>query len=375
MTDEEARCELAIIGAGVVGCALARRLGRDSSVLVIEGAPREGTGISSRNSGVVHAGLYYPPGSRKARSCVAGNAMLWDWVAARGVPHRRTGKLVVATQAEQVATQAEQDEALERLLGNALACGATLERVSLEQARALEPNLPDTVRAACWSPRSGIVDAHALVRSLLVDAEDAGVEFVFSATVERITARADGFAITTSRGQVIARQVINAAGLGAVEIAEPLGLSRRLFPARGDYFRLRVRSPWQRLIYPVVSPGAAALGIHLTLELDGGCRLGPDLEWVDDPHDCSPARGEAKHEKFLTAASLLLGPISSDDLRYDGCGIRPKLVGPGEPAADFELVEHPRGCWHLLGIESPGLTASLALADELAAVIKVGAGL
>jgi L-2-hydroxyglutarate oxidase LhgO len=370
MSDDRARFDLAILGAGVVGCAVARALGRSTlersnSVLVLERAPREGTGISSRNSGVVHAGLYYPPGSRKARSCVAGNAMLWDWAAAHGVGHRRTGKLVVAT-------HAEQEHALERLLANAEAGGAALERISLEQARSLEPNLPSTIRAALWSPSSGIVDAHGLVLSLRVDAERAGVEFACSAAVERIEPLGDGFLIATSRGEVIADRVINAAGMGAVALANSLGLERRLHPARGDYFRLRTSARWQRLIYPVTMPGSPALGIHLTIELDGRCRLGPDLDWVDDPEDFSPARGEAKHGAFLAAAERLLGPIAPDNLVYDGCGIRPKLVGPGQGAADFEIIEHPRGCWHLLGIESPGLTAALALAEEVAALIEGG---
>ncbi|HVI00787.1 MAG TPA: FAD-dependent oxidoreductase, partial [Enhygromyxa sp.] len=286
---------------------------RSTSVLVLERAAREGTGVSSRNSGVVHAGLYYPPSSRKARSCVAGNAMLWAWAAAQGIGHRRTGKLVVAVDRDQEA-------ALERLLENATAGGASIERVTVERARALEPNLPSSIRAALWSPSSGIVDAHALVRSLRVDAERAGVELVCSAAVERIEPRDDGFWIATSRGEVIAQRVINAAGLGAVAIANSLGLARRLFLARGDYFRLRTTKQWQRLIYPVTVPGSPALGIHLTLELDGGCRLGPDLDWVDDPEDFSAARGEAKHGAFLAAAERLLGPIAPDNLTYDGCG-------------------------------------------------------
>jgi len=354
---------LAIIGAGVVGCAVAQALARSRTgshggVLVLEGAARAGTGISSRNSGVVHAGLYYPAHSRKARSCVAGNALLWDWVTRRGVAHRRTGKLVVATCAEQEA-------GLDALVDAAQASGAVLERVDLGRARALEPGLPDTILGACWSPSSGIVDVHELVRSLLADAEDAGASFVGSAPVTRIAAQADGFRLTTPRGVVHAERVINAAGLGAVALARSLGLERTMVAARGDYFRLRTQTRWRRLIYPVRPSGATSLGIHLTLELDGGCRLGPDLEWVEDPTDFSPARGEAKHAAFLGAARRLLGPIASEDLRYDGCGIRPKLHGPGQPVADFEIVEHPRGCWHLLGIESPGLTASLALASEI----------
>jgi L-2-hydroxyglutarate oxidase LhgO len=363
----DAHCEIAIVGAGVVGCALAHALAQlpgisANGVLVLEAEAREGTGVSSRNSGVVHAGLYYTPSSRKARTCVAGNRMLWDWVAARGVAHRMTGKLVVAT-------AADQEPQLEQLLANARASGANLSRVTLARARELEPALPESITAACWSPRSGIVDAHGLTRSLRVAAQAREVEFVCSAKLTAIEPQgshgAGGFRLETTRGSIIAARVINAAGLHATAIAKLVGLERSLFPARGDYFRLRRHAPWQRLIYPVKPPGSASLGVHLTLELDGHCRLGPDLEWIDDPEDFSPARGEAKHARFLAATRRLLGACAAEDLVYDGCGIRPKLVGPGVDAADFELVEHPRGCWHLLGIESPGLTASLALADEV----------
>jgi L-2-hydroxyglutarate oxidase LhgO len=367
----QADCELAIIGAGVVGCAIARAAARVAGrvrgaeageVLVLEAAAREGTGVTSRNSGVVHAGLYYPPTSRKARTCVSGNRMLWEWAAARGVGHRRTGKLVVATEPGQEAQ-------LDALVANARASGAELERVSLARARALEPALPETIRAACWSPRSGIVDPHELTRSLLVAAEARGVEFVFSAPVRAIEASPGGYRLDTARGPVLAARVINAAGLGATGIAALVGLERELHPARGDYFRLRRHPPWRRLIYPVKRPGSPSLGVHLTLELDGRCRLGPDLEWVEDPEDLSPARGQAKHAAFLAAARRLLGTCAAEDLVYDGCGIRPKLSGPGEALADFEIIEHPRGVWHLLGIESPGLTASLALAGELVACL------
>lgn len=364
----DAHCEIAIVGAGVVGCALAHALAQrpgisPDAVLVLEAVEREGTGISSRNSGVVHAGLYYTPTSRKARTCVAGNRMLWEWVAARGVAHRMTGKLVVAT-------AVEQEPQLEQLLANARASGAELSRVTLARARELEPALPESITAACWSPRSGIVDAHELTHSLRVAAQALAVEFVCSAAVTAIEpCGADGFRLDTSRGSIVAARVINAAGLHATTLARLVGLERSLFAARGDYFRLRRHAPWQRLIYPVKPPGSASLGVHLTLELDGHCRLGPDLEWVDDPDDFSPARGERKHASFLAAARRLLGHCAAEDLVYDGCGIRPKLVGPGAEAADFELVEHPRGCWHLLGIESPGLTASLALADEVARLV------
>ena len=336
----EGRCDLAIIGAGVVGCALGEALSRapgTGTIWVLDGAEQAGTGISSRNSGVVHAGLYYPPGSRKARMCIEGNARLWAWVRAHGVGHANTGKLVVACDEAQAA-------GIDPLVVNAEASGAELERVSLERARELEPELPGTIRAALWSPRSGIVDAHGLVRSLQVEAERRGVEFVFQAPVTTLEPAGQGLRIETARGVVIAERVINAAGLGANALAATLGLERQLYLARGDYFRLRRPRPWRRLIYPIKAPGSPSLGVHLTLELDGSCRLGPDLEWIDDPDDYSPARGERKHADFVAAARRLLGPCSPDDLRYDGCGIRPKLVGPGAALADFEIVEHPRGC-------------------------------
>ena len=364
-------CSLAIIGAGVVGCALAAALVErgpvgDGEILLLEAAAREGTGVSARNSGVVHAGLYYEPGSRKARTCVEGNARLWSWVEAHGVAHRRTGKLVVAAGPQE--QRGEEETALEALLANGLRCGAVLEPVSLARAPELEPALPATVAAALWSPNSGIVDAHGLVRSLLVAAQDRGVVFVPSSPVSCIEAAARGFVLHTDRGPILAERIVNAAGLHATTLAAQLGLSYRLYSARGDYFRLRRAAPWQRLIYPVKLPGSPSLGIHLTLELDGRARLGPDLEWLpeDRREDYSPESGEAKHGVFLEAARRLLGPLEAEDLVYDGCGIRPKIVGPGERAADFEVVEAPAGAWHLLGIESPGLTAGLALGRELA---------
>lgn len=360
---------VAIVGAGVVGCALAQALaeaGDGRSIVVLERERGPGRGITSRNSQVVHAGLYYPPGSRKARTCVAGNRMLWAWAERHRVGHRRTGKLVVATRGH--ADLDAQCEALEALATNAAACGVALERVDRTGARAHEPALPDTVAAGLWSPSSGIVDAPELCRSLLADAEANGVTAVFSSRVDAIEPVSGGFSITSDRGTLVAERVINAAGLHATTVAGWLGLERRLHAARGDYFRLRRPAPWRTLLYPVQHPGSPSVGVHLTLELDGGARLGPDLEWrpAQFREDFDGARGEAKLDAFVAAARRLLGPLDASDLRYDGCGVRPKLVGPGEPMADFEIVEHPTGAWHLLGIESPGLTASLALAHELA---------
>jgi len=363
MTDEhDAYFELAIVGAGVVGCALAWRLARElgrERVVLLEQAEREGTGVSSRNSGVVHAGLYYEIASLKAITCVEGNERTWAWVAKRGVSHRRTGKLVVARDEAELA-------ALIPLYVNGRACGAELEIVSPQRARELEPLLEGPLVAAIWSPRSGIVDALGFVRSLRVAAEQAGASVLFGARVTQIEDTPTGFSLTTTRGRLHAERMINAAGLHADELAAMLGLQRPIVPARGDYFRLRRARPYQRLLYPVQAPGSPSLGVHLTLALDGSCRLGPDLDWDCSKHDFGPAQGERKHERFHNAAERLLGPLDADALVYDGCGIRPKLVGPIEPAADFELIRHPVGVLHMLGIESPGLTAALALAEHVA---------
>ncbi len=379
-----AECSLAIIGAGVVGCALAQVLGRrgraarsggtGASILLLDAEAGPGRGISSRNSQVVHAGLYYPPGSRKARCCVEGNRALWTWAADHGIGHRQTGKLVVATRApDQPELHDAQADALRELLDNARACGAQLEAVTLARARTLEPALPGTVTTACWSPTSGIIDVHALCVSLCAAAErNARVTPVYAARVTHIEAVRAGFVLETSRGPVLAERIVNAAGLHATTLARFLGVHRRLYPARGDYFRLRSHPPWRRLLYPVKTPGSPSLGVHLTLGLDGGARLGPDLDWRPSGarEDYDPARGEAKKAAFSRAGRRLLGPLDPGDLLYDGCGVRPKLVGAGEAMADFEVLESPPGAWHLLGIESPGLTASLALARELADLIS-----
>lgn len=318
---------------------------------------------TSRNSGVIHAGLYYPPGSRKARTCVDGKRLLYAWAHEHDVAHARLGKLVVARTAEQVP-------ALEQLLANARACGVDdCELVDGARARALEPALPE-VLAALWSPSTGIVDPHALTRSYLVDAERHGATFVHHAAVRRIEPAPAGFALDTGRGTVEVTWVINAAGLFADEVAAMVGYARPIRACRGDYFRLRTNAHYGHLVYPVKGPNDPGLGVHLTIELDGAYRLGPDWTWVDDKHDYAPA--PEKHAAFLAATRRLLGPVEADQLTYDGCGLRPKLVGPGEPAADFEIEQSPAGCIHLLGIESPGLTAALALADEVAAIVSGG---
>jgi L-2-hydroxyglutarate oxidase LhgO len=361
MTTHEDAAEVAVIGGGVVGCAVAATLAaRGRSVLVLEAAAGLGTGVTSRNSGVIHSGLYYPPGSLKAEACVRGNALLYQWAAAHDVWHRKTGKLVIARTPGEV-------EALAQLHDNARAAGAPgLSWLSgAELATHLGPLAP--CAAALFCAETGIIDVHELVLSLRAAAEAHGATFVLGAAVTGVEASSAGTRLATSRGELRAERVINAAGLAADTIARRFGVTGfAIHPCRGDYFRLRPRRAFRHLIYPVKDPRAPGLGVHLTLERGGGVRLGPDTEWVDARDDFRPA--PHKHAIFHAAAERLLGPLDPADLTYDGCGIRPKLRAPDEPdEKDFVLLEQPAGVVHLIGIESPGLTAALDLASRVAA--------
>lgn len=370
--------DVAVIGAGVVGCAVASAIARSGrSVLILERGPRECTGVSSRNSGVIHSGLYYPPDSLKARTCVRGQALLYAWARARDVPHRQTGKLVIVPHDPEAhgGERAAERVALEQLHAihaNAQKSGARdCDIVTRDATARLEPNLP-AVASAMLCPHSGIVDVHALTRSLLVDAEDRGAVLATHATVTAIEAdEARGHRLETTRGPVRATQVINAAGLASDRVAAMAGLDGyTIYPCRGDYFRLRRGPTFRHLIYPVRLPGDRGLGVHLTLELDGGQRLGPDAYYVEARDDWREPPA-AKHAVFLAATRELLGAsIQPEHLAYDSCGIRPKLRAPHETVEkDFVIREHPTGIIHMIGIESPGLTASLALAGDIVAML------
>lgn len=363
MTPDE-RVDAAVIGGGVVGCAVASALARAGrSVVVLEREPQEGRGVSSRNSGVIHSGIYYPPDSLKARTCVRGQELLYRWALRRGVPHARVGKLIVARSEDAEAS-------LQALARNAAASGARdCALVTSAEVARREPDLPP-VRAALWCPHTGILDAHALVRSLRVDAEEHGAVFAGQAEVQGAALGPAGVRLQTARGELLAGVAVNAAGLDADRVAALLGLGGRvIYPCRGDYFWLRTRARYRHLLYPVRAPGAAGLGVHLTIDLAGRYRLGPDVEYVARRDDFAPA--EHKLAAFHRAASELLGPLAPDQLAYEGCGIRPKLRAPGEPAErDFEVSVGPGGCVHLLGLESPGLTAALALAERVAELLS-----
>ncbi len=356
--------EVAVIGAGVIGCAIASQLARrGDSVWVLERGTRVGLGISSRNSGVIHSGLYAPPQWHKAQWCVRGQGLLYAWAQAKTVPHARTGKLVVACDASEVPALAE-------LHRNATACGAV--GVTWQDGHALATRAAGLPRPAAglWCANTGIVDASALTRSLQSDAERHDATFVLAAELVNASAGPHGWTLETTRGPLEVEVVVNAAGLAAAHVATMLGATDvpPVYPCRGDYFRLRSRQRYSHLVYPVRRRGAAGLGVHLTLDLDGGLRLGPDAEYVASADDLQPA--EHKHAAFLAAAQRLLGPLKPEQLHYDSWGIRPKLRGPEDPdERDFCVLAGPPGCFHLLGFESPGLTAALAVAEHIAAVV------
>jgi L-2-hydroxyglutarate oxidase LhgO len=352
--------DCAVIGGGVVGLAVARALalaGREVMVLEAEGAI--GTGTSSPNSEVIHAGIYYPQGSLKATLCVEGKQLLYAYAEARGVPHRRCGKLIVATSAEQVAE-------LEAIRLKAAANGVDdLEQISAAQAVALEPQL--RCMAALVSPSTGIVDSHALMLSLLGDLENAGGMLALKSAVTRADLEEGGIVLTAQDGtRLRCRSVVNAAGLGAPDLARHFGgLATETVPtahfAKGNYFTLSGRAPFGRLVYPVPEPGG--LGVHLTIDLGGQAKFGPDVQWVSSPDDLvvDPARGDAFYAEVRK-----YWPALPDGALIPGyAGMRPKISGPGDPAADFRIdgprAHGVRGLVNLFGIESPGLTSSLAI--------------
>lgn len=354
-----------VVGAGVVGLAVARSLaltGRD--VLLLEGAEAIGTGTSSRNSEVIHAGIYYPAGSLMARHCVAGRRMLYAFCAERGVPHARCGKLIVAT-SEEEATR------LDGIRARAAANGVEDMRVlSRDEALALEPAL--SCHGALLSPSTGIIDSHAYMLALQGDAENAGAVLAFHSPVLAGRVTPDGIVLEVGGAEpmtLLCRSLVNAAGLGAPGLGRAIdGLPPDTVPreyyAKGNYFTLAGRSPFSRLIYPVPVPGG--LGTHLTIDLGGQARFGPDVEWVDHiDYVVDPRRGDS----FYEAIRRYWPALPDGALQPGYSGIRPKIVPKGAPGQDFVIqgpaVHGVPGLVNLYGIESPGLTASLSLAEAV----------
>lgn len=363
-----------VIGAGVVGLAVARELARARlETVVLESERHIGTGTSSRNSEVIHAGIYYPPGSLKATLCVAGKHLLYEYCAERGIQHLRCGKLIVATEEEQLAT-------LERIRSTAMANGVDdLVLLSREESRGLEPELRCV--AALHSPSTGIIDSHGLMLSFQGDLEAAGGAIVFESPVlggfcsdREIVLDVGG----SAQMQLHARRVVNCAGLFAQSVARKLkGIDQQCVPpiyfAKGNYYALNRRSPFSRLIYPV--PQSAGLGVHLTLDLARRARFGPDVEWVDAiNYDVDPRRSDS----FYQEIRRYWPGLPDDSLSPAYSGIRPKLQAPNGPASDFKIQgadEHGvPGLINLFGIESPGLTASLAIAQRVRELLLESSG-
>lgn len=354
--------ECIVIGAGVVGLAVARALalaGREVVVLEAEGAI--GTGTSSRNSEVIHAGIYYPSGSLKARYCVPGREMLYRYCETRGIRHRRLGKLIVAQDVDEAAV-------LEKLAEQAQRKGVTdLRRLDRAGVAKREPAL--RAHSALLSPSTGIIDSHGLMLSLQGDAEDHGAVFVFRSPVVAGKVSDDGATVEVGGAEpatITARCVVNAAGLAATAISASFeGLASPppgIRYAKGNYFSLAARVPFSHLIYPVPEPGG--LGVHLTLDLEGRARFGPDVEWIDAP---DYAVDSARAEPFYRAIRRYWPGLPDNSLQPDYCGIRPKIVG--QDTADFVIDADDAGVINLYGIESPGLTACLAIAEDVAGMV------
>ncbi|MBP2300162.1 NAD(P)/FAD-dependent oxidoreductase [Azospirillum picis] len=374
------RVECVVVGAGVVGLAVARRLARAGrEVIVLEAADAIGTGTSSRNSEVIHAGIYYPTGSLRARLCVAGRDALYAYCASHGVEHRRLGKLIVATEEAQLPK-------LAAIRAQAAANGVDdLTEIDAATARSWEPNLRTV--GVLLSPSTGIIDSHGLMLALLGDAEDAGAMLALLSPLERSHRTAAGFELEVGGAEpmrLACSTLVNAAGLGAWAVARGLeGMAAEHVPprvlAKGNYYALAAgRSPFSRLVYPV--PVDGGLGVHLTLDLAGQARFGPDVEWLGSGigsgigtdeigYAVDPARADA----FYGAVRAYWPGLPDGALVPAYSGVRPKLSGPGEPQADF-LIQGPQthgidGLVNLFGIESPGLTSCLAIADAVAATL------
>lgn len=355
--------ECVVIGAGVVGLAVARVLamqGRD--VVIVEKESLFGSETSSRNSEVIHAGIYYPAGSSKARLCVEGRKQLYAYCDSRSVAYNKCGKLIVAPKQSQVAE-------LETIAAAAARNGvddiAWLDRTA---ALRLEPELE--CAAALLSPSTGIIDSHGLMLAYLGDAEARGAVLALNTRVTQIEASRHG-ATLGFNGQepsLRVRLLINCAGLTAPDLARSAGADApTAYYAKGNYYALSGGSPFSRLIYPTPEPGG--LGVHLTLDLAGQARFGPDVEWVDAPHyDVDPKRAD----KFYTAVRAYWPGLRDGQLTPAYAGVRPKISAPGAANADFMIVAPTSELQmiNLYGIESPGLTASLAIADEVATLSR-----
>ena len=356
------KLDCVVIGAGVIGLAIARALAMSGrEVVVLEGEAQVGTHSSSRNSEVIHAGIYYPEKSLKARLCVRGKQMLYDFCVERSVAHQHIGKLIVASNTGDL-------DKLRKLHQQAETNGVDdLRFVDADTVRELEPNV-DSV-GALWSPSTGTVDSHGLMSALQADVEAHGGVVLVNSLVTDINASDAGFEFDVGGAAFACRSLVNSAGLGAVAVAQTIRASRgapRSAPtvrfAKGHYFEYQGTSPFEHLIYPV--PSGGGLGIHATNDLAGKVRFGPDVSWVES---IDYKFDESRRPKFVTAIMSYFPGLDESKLVPAYTGIRPKLHGAGEPAADFVIqgaADHGvRSLVNLFGIESPGLTSCLAIGE------------
>ncbi len=366
------KVEITVIGAGVVGLAIARELAtRGKSVLILEKNEMVGMESSSRNSCIIHAGIYYPTGSSKARLCVEGKKLLYAYCEKMNIAHNRTGKLIVAS------TQEEENQ-LELILQQAKANKVTdLEFITQDKLRQLEPNVKAS--KALFSPSTGIIDIHNLMQAYLAEAESHGATLAVKTSVEQINRSSHGFIITAnSQGehyQFESEQVVNTAGFGAQALAEKTqGVDPGIIPSlhfcKGNYFSITGKSPFKHLIYPVPEKQGRGLGIHATLDLSNQVRFGPDTEYIDElDYNVSTQR----HDAFKQAISRYYPEIANQTLTPDYAGIRSKIQGPKEGPKDFMIQDEMHhgipGLVQLFGIESPGLTASMAIGREVREIL------
>ncbi len=369
-------CETIVIGAGVVGLAIARKLCQQGQeVIIIEGEDQIGSQTSSRNSEVIHAGIYYPKNSLKAQLCVQGRDLLYAYCESHNIAHSRMGKLIVATSMDQMAN-------LHDIKARAEANGVMdLQFLSKVEAERMEPALNS--RGALFSPSTGIIDTHSLMLALQGDAEANGAMLSLNTPVMSIERQDEGFCVTTggmSPFMLRTKNLINAAGHGAIGLAKTMIAQEsnnsegnlvavpRAYIAKGSYFQLAGRAPFSHLIYPVPEPGG--LGVHLTLDLAGQAKFGPDVEWVAQMD--SQVR-EERSKGFYAAIRKYWPDLQDGTLLPDYAGFRPKISGPGEEAADFAIHGKQKhgmqGYIGLYGIESPGLTSCLAIADYVSEVL------
>ncbi|GBD98070.1 L-2-hydroxyglutarate oxidase LhgO [bacterium BMS3Abin07] len=351
--------DITIIGAGVIGLAIASALADSKlSMYVLEKNESHGRGISSRNSEVIHAGIYYPQGSLKAGLCVEGREMLYETCMKNNIPHNKIGKLIIATSDHEL-------DKIEHLADSAKRNGVSVSLLGQAETHEMEPNIK--AAGALYSPDTGIISAHALMNYYLRSAKMRGAEIVYKTKVEGIEKLSTGYKISTSDSggdcfEFVTERVINAAGLQSDTIAKMVGKDYELHYCKGDYFSIQnvKKGMVNRLVYPVPEENHVGLGVHLTLDLSGRMKLGPDATYIERVEDYKVNAG--KIDTFFHAAARYLPFLNKEDIVPDMSGIRPKLQGVGEGFSDFVISEDLPGFINLIGIESPGLTAAPAIA-------------